>query len=265
VARVFITGSADGIGRLTAQLLVAAGHEVVLHARSERRAADARAGVPEAGEVVVGDLSSIAAVRSVAEQINAAEPLDAVVHNAAVGDTEPRRIETVDGLAHVFAVNVLAPYLLTALIGGADRSGQPGQPATPGRLVYVSSGMQLSGARDLDDAQWTRRRWSGSQAYSDSKLFLTMLAFAVARRRPAVRSNSADPGWVPTRMGGPGATDDLSLAPVTQAWLATDAEVTGEHFFHQQPASVHPDTRVPAHQDELLAYCATLTGVTLSN
>jgi NAD(P)-dependent dehydrogenase (short-subunit alcohol dehydrogenase family) len=268
VARVFITGSADGIGRLTAQLLVAGGHDVVLHARSERRAADARAGVPEAREVVVGDLSSIAAVRSVAEQINAAEPLDAVVHNAAVGDTEPSRIETVDGLAHVFAVNVLAPYLLTALIGGSDLSGQPGepgkhgQPGQPGRLVYVSSGMQLNGARDLDDAQWTRRRWSGSRAYSDSKLFLTMLAFAVARRRPAVRSNSADPGWVPTRMGGPGATDDLSLAPVTQAWLATDAEVTGEHFFHRQPASVHPDTRVPAYQEELLAYCATLTGVT---
>ncbi len=254
VARVFITGSADGIGRLTAQRLVAGGHDVVLHARNEQRAADARAGVPAARDIVVGDLSGIAAVRSVAEQVNALGPVDAVIHNVAVGDTERRRVETVDGLAHVFAVNVLAPYLLTVLV---DR---------PGRLVYVSSGMQHGGTRDLDDAQWTRRRWSGSRAYSDSKLFLTMFAFAVARRWPDVRSNSADPGWVPTRMGGPGATDDLSLAPVTQAWLATSAEtagVTGEHFFHQQPAGVHPDTRVPEYQEELLAYCATLTGVTL--
>jgi len=251
VARVLITGSADGVGRLTAQLLAAGGHDVVLHARTERRAEDARAGVPEARETVVGDLSSIAEVRSIAEQVNKLEPLDAVIHNAAIGDTEPRRIETVDGLAHVFAVNVLAPYLLTALIGRR------------GRLVYVSSGMQLGGARDLADAQWTRRRWNGSRAYADSKLFLTTLAFAVARRWPDVRANSADPGWVPTRMGGPGATDDLSLAPVTQAWLATEAEVTGEHFFHQQPAGAHPDTRVPEYQDELLAYCATLAGVTL--
>jgi NAD(P)-dependent dehydrogenase (short-subunit alcohol dehydrogenase family) len=251
VTRVLITGSADGVGRLTAQLLVAGGHDVILHARNERRAEDARANVPGERETVVGDLSSVAAVRSLAEQVNALEPLDAVIHNAAVGDTESRRIETVDGLAHVFAVNVLAPYLLTALI------------TRPARLVYVSSGLQLGGTRDLADAQWTRRRWSGSGAYSDSKLFLTTLAFAVARRWPEVRSNSADPGWVPTRMGGPGATDDLSLAPVTQAWLATEAEVTGEHFFHQRPAGVHPDTRVPEYQDELLAYCATLTGVLL--
>ena len=251
MARILITGSADGVGRLTAQLLAAGGHDVILHARSERRAEDARAGVPAARGIVVGDLSSIAAVRSIADQVNKLPPMVAVVHNAALGDTEPRRVETVDGLAHVFAVNVLAPYLLTALV------------ARPRRLVYVSSGMQLSGTRDLADAQWTRRRWSGSRAYSDSKLFLTTLAFAVARRWPAVRANSADPGWVPTRMGGPGATDDLSLAPVTQAWLATEADVTGEHFFHQRPASVHPDTRVPGYQDELLAYCATLTGVTL--
>jgi NAD(P)-dependent dehydrogenase (short-subunit alcohol dehydrogenase family) len=251
VSRVFITGSADGVGRLTAQLLAAGGHDVILHARNEQRAEDARAAVPGARDAVVGDLSGIAAVRSVADQVNELGPVDAVIHNAAVGDTEGRRIETVDGLAHVFAVNVLAPYLLTALI------------TRPGRLVYVSSGMQLGGTRDLADAQWTRRRWNGSRAYSDSKLFLTTLAFAVARRWPEVRSNSADPGWVPTRMGGSGATDDLSLAPVTQAWLATQADVTGEHFFHQRPASVHPDTRVPEYQDELLAYCAALTGVTL--
>jgi len=270
VARIFITGSADGLGRMAAQLLASArggGHDVILHARNERRAEDARRAVPEAYDIVVGDLSSMAEVRRVAEQVNQRGPVDAAIHNAAVGDTEPRRLETVDGLAHVFAVNVLAPYMLTALIN-VDR------------LVYISSGMMLAGVWDLDDAQWTRRRWSGSQAYSDSKLYLTALAFAVARRRPGVRSNSVDPGWVPTRMGGAGASDDLSLAPITQAKLAVGRqldgeigdftsdvtvtnEVTGEHFFHERPARVHPDTRDPERQDELLAYCAKLAGETL--
>src|SRR4051812_26912159 len=101
---------------MAGELLAADGHEVVLHARDERRAADTRRALPGAAAVVVGDLSGIAATRGVAEQVNAIGRCDAVIHNVGVGYREPRRVETPDGLAQVFAVNVLAPYLLTALL-----------------------------------------------------------------------------------------------------------------------------------------------------
>jgi NAD(P)-dependent dehydrogenase (short-subunit alcohol dehydrogenase family) len=253
MARVFITGSSDGLGLLAARLLVGQGHRVTLHARNEARGADTRRALPQA-DVVIGDLSSIAQTRQVADQVNALGRHEAVIHNAGVGYREPR-METVDGLEHVFAVNVLAPYLLTCLI------------ERPDRLVYLSSGMHQGGDPSLDDPQWTARRWNGSQAYSNSKLFDVVLAFAVARRWPRVRSNAVEPGWVATKMGGAGAPGDLKLAPVTQAWLAVSNEpaalVTGQHFFHQEPQAVHPAARRPEVQDALVAYCAELTGVGL--
>jgi NAD(P)-dependent dehydrogenase (short-subunit alcohol dehydrogenase family) len=157
---VFITGSSDGLGLMAGRLLAADGHSVVLHARNETRAGDTRAALPEAADVVVGDLTSLAGMRQVAAQASAAGPFDAVIHNAGIGYREPRRVATEDGLAHVFAVNVLAPYLLTALIGQAG-------PGRPGRLVYLSSGMHRGGDASLDDPQWERRRWNGAQAYAD--------------------------------------------------------------------------------------------------
>ena len=193
MARVLITGSADGLGQMAARLLADCGHQVVLHARDPGRAKAADAGVPGADGVLIGDLASIEETRKVAEQANAYGRFDAVIHNAGVGYREPERVLTKDGLAHVFAVNVLAPYLLTALI---DR---------PGRLVYLSSGMHRRGNPDLGDLQWDRRRWNGLQAYADSKLFDVILAFAVARRWPGVLSNALEPGWVATRTGGPRA------------------------------------------------------------
>ena len=255
MARVLITGSADGLGFLAAQLLVRDGHDIVLHARNDARADDARSNLPQAEGVLVGDLSSIAGMRAVAEQAEATGRFDAVIHNAGVGYRERRRIETADGLAHVFAINVLAPYLLTALM------------TRPDRLIYLSSGMASGGAADLSDAQWTARNWQGAQAYSDSKLFDILIAFGVAQRWPQVRSNAVSPGWVATKMGGPGASDDLSLGPVTQAWLAVSedesAAVTGQLFYHQRPIAVPPAARSTAHQDALLDYCAELTGVRL--
>jgi NAD(P)-dependent dehydrogenase (short-subunit alcohol dehydrogenase family) len=254
MARVFITGSSEGLGLMAGQLLAEWGHRVTLHARNEARAADARRALPQA-ETVVGDVSVIAQMRDVAEQVNALGPHDAVIHNVAVGYREPRRIETSDGLSQLFAINVLAPYLLTALIN------------PPKRLVYLSSGMHTGGDASLQDPQWAKRRWSGAQAYSDSKLLDVVLAFAVARQWPGVLSNALEPGWVPTKMGGAGAPDDLSLAPVTQAWLAVSddaaATVTGQYFYHQQHRRVNPAARHTALQDELLAYCADLTGVQL--
>jgi NAD(P)-dependent dehydrogenase (short-subunit alcohol dehydrogenase family) len=253
MSRVLITGSADGLGLLAARLLAKQGHDVTLHARNAARAADACAALPHYEEVVIGDLASIAETRGIAEQANAFGRYDAVIHNAGVGYREPRRIETVDGLSHVFAINVLAPYLLTALM------------TKPDRLVYLSSGMHQGGSSDLGDLQWTARSWRGAQAYSDSKLLDVVLAFAVARRWPTVLSNAVDPGWVQTKMGGPGASDDLDLGPRTQVWLAVSddpkALVSGCYFYHQRPSRANSAAQDHAVQDELLARCGDLTGV----
>jgi NAD(P)-dependent dehydrogenase (short-subunit alcohol dehydrogenase family) len=251
MSRVLITGSAQGLGLLAARQLIERGHEVVLHGRNPARARDARGAAPGAAGVVVGDLGSIEQTRQVAAQANASGRFDAVIHNAGVY-LERARVETVDGLAHVFAVNVLAPYLLTALI------------ERPARLVYLSSGMQHGGDLDLDDLQWSRRRWNPSRAYAESKLLDVALAFAMAGRWPAVPSNAVDPGWVPTRMGGPGAPDDLDLGVQTQVWLATgddpEATRTGRYLYHRRQRAPHPAAADPAVHERLLGICAELTG-----
>jgi NAD(P)-dependent dehydrogenase (short-subunit alcohol dehydrogenase family) len=247
-----ITGSADGLGQMVGRELAVQGHEVVLHARNSQRAADARRAVPAAAEVLVGDLARIDETRDVARQANEYGRFDVVVHNAAVGYQEPR-IETVDGLEHVFAINTLAPYLLTALV------------ERPERLIYLSSGMHEGGDVVLDDLQWVRRRWRGAQAYSDSKLHDVLLAFAVARLWPDVLSNAVDPGWVPTKMGGRGAPGDLGQAHLTQVWLATGPDVgSGGYYYHLQPHRTHPAASDRETQDAFLDACAELTGVRLT-
>ncbi len=247
MARVFITGSSTGLGLMTGRLLVEQGHAVVLHGRTEARSADAKRALSQAEAVVMGDLSTVGAARDVAERVNRLGRFDAVIHNAGIGYREPKRIETEDGLPEVFATNVLAPYILTALI------------ERPGRLVYLSSGMHHSADANLDDVAWTRRRWSGAAAYAESKLHDVLLAFAAARRWPDVASNALEPGWVPTRMGGPGAPDDMDQAHRTQAWLAVSSDkaatTTGENFYHLRPHASNPQARAPDVQDRLLAIC----------
>jgi NAD(P)-dependent dehydrogenase (short-subunit alcohol dehydrogenase family) len=249
--RVLITGSTTGLGKAAAQQLVDDGHEVVLHARSAARAAAIEELTQRATGIVIGDLAAADETRRVAEQANGLGGIDAVIHNAAIY-ADPARIATPEGHARTLAVNFLAPYLLTAWIEG------------PIRLVYLSSDMHRSGDTSLRDIDWTQRRWNGVQAYCDSKLYVTALAFALAQRWPDRSVNVVDPGWVPTRMGGPGAPDDLELGHRTQTWLAvTDDCPSGGYWYHQtqhRPAAAALDD---AFLRALLHKLAGLTGVRL--
>ena len=257
MSRIFITGSSEGLGLMAGQLLAEQGDQVVLHARNRKRTDDARRALPNVEAVVEGDVSTLAGARSVADQVNRLGQFDAVIHNVGVGYREARRVETEDGLPHVFAINVMAPYVLTALI------------KRPRRLIYLSSGMHHSASAYFDDLLWKKRRWEGSTAYAESKLYDAMLAFAVARRWPEVLSNSLEPGWVPTKMGGTGAPDDMEQAHRTQAWLAASdepaAKVTGEYFYHLRKRAPNPETRDGALQNQLLERCRYLSGIALAD
>jgi NAD(P)-dependent dehydrogenase (short-subunit alcohol dehydrogenase family) len=255
MSRIFITGSRDGLGHGAARTLMAEGHDVVLHARSRERASVLADLAPRAAGIVIGDLSSAAQTRAIADQVNDIGRMDAVIHNAGVY-LEPSRGETPEGHARTLAINTLAPYMLTALI---DR---------PDRLAYLSSGMHRSGGGSLRDIDWTSRRWDPTQAYCESKLQVAALALAVARRWPEVLSNAVDPGWVPTKMGGAGAPDDLEMGHLTQTWLAVSvdpaATVTGGYWHHRQRQQPAAEAMDPAFQDQLTARLADLTGVALS-
>jgi NAD(P)-dependent dehydrogenase (short-subunit alcohol dehydrogenase family) len=254
MSRIFISGSSTGLGLMAGELLASKGHQVVLHARNANRAGETWSALPQAEAVVVGDIETIAGAKEVALQVNALGHFDAVIHNAAVGYREGHRV-TSDGLAHVFAINTLSAYILTALI------------ERPEKLVYLSSGMHHHADANLDDILWKRRRWNGSTAYAESKLHDAMLAFAVARRWPGVLSNALEPGWVPTKMGGPGAPDDMDQSHLTQAWLAAsddpNAAVTGGYFYHLKRMAPNPQAQDPVLQDRLIAICTEISGVAL--
>ena len=254
MSRIFISGSSTGLGLMAGELLASKGHKIVLHARNANRAEETKRALPQAEAVVVGDIETIAGAKDVATQVNALGHFNTVIHNAAVGYREGHRV-TSDGLPHVFAINTLSAYILTALIG------------RPEKLVYLSSGMHHHADASLDDILWKRRRWNGSTAYAESKLHDAMLAFAVARRWPGVLSNALEPGWVPTKMGGPGAPDDMDQAHLTQAWLATSddpkAQMTGKYFYHLKRMAPNPQAKDPELQDRLIAICAEISGVAL--
>lgn len=252
--RIFITGSSDGLGLAAARTLLNEGHEVVLHARSRERASAVRDLVPRALGVVIGDLSSAAETRSIAAQVNAIGRMDAVIHNAGIY-LEKSRGGTPDGHAKILAVNTLAPYMLTALI------------ERPDRLIYLSSGMHRSGTASLEDVDWKARPWNASQAYSDSKLYVATIAAAVARHWSDVVSSSVDPGWVPTKMGGGGAPDDLDMGHQTQTWLAVSddeaARMSGRYWYHRQQRRPAAEVDDPAFQHRLIDKLAELTGIVL--
>jgi len=252
MSRIFITGSTDGLGLAAARTLISEGHEVVLHARTRERAA-ALAETSALG-LVIGDLASAAETRSIAEQVNAIGRMDAVIHNAGIY-LEKSRGDTPEGHAKTLAVNTLAPYLLTAWI------------TRPHRLIYLTSGMHRSGGSALTDIDWKQRPWSASQAYSESKLYIATLAATIARHWPDVLSNAVDPGWVPTKMGGAGAPDDLEMGHLTQTWLAVSddeaAKVSGGYWYHRQQREAAAEVSDAGFQEALVERLAGLTGVRL--
>jgi NAD(P)-dependent dehydrogenase (short-subunit alcohol dehydrogenase family) len=243
MVRIFITGSADGLGHLSAKLLVDQGHQVVLHARNSERGIEAIRKIPGAETVLTGDLSNIGETKNLADQVNAFGAFDAVIHNAGVYRTSAKEI---------FRVNTLAPYILTCLI------------QKPKRLIYLSSGMHLHGKSKLESF----KKNISAISYSDSKLHNVMLCKAAARKWPGIYSNAVDPGWVPTKMGGPGAPDNLQKGYETQAWLAVSndekAKVTGKYFYHQKERDCNPEADDVIMQDKFLAACKEITGVSFS-
>lgn len=236
MAKIFITGSTDGLGQLAARRLIGDGHQVVLHARNAQRAEYARNTVPGSESVLIADLSDREESKQLAEEVNDMGTFDAIIHNAGVHQTSGQVI---------FSVNTLAPYILTCLI------------RKPDRLIYLSSAMHLHGNPDLKIMD------AGSVSYSDSKLHDLILTKAVARRCPDVLSNAVNPGWVPTKMGGSGAPDDLQKGYETQVWLATgeDARVSGGYFFHKKEGRYLREADEVRLQDQFLEKCEQITGV----
>jgi NAD(P)-dependent dehydrogenase (short-subunit alcohol dehydrogenase family) len=239
MARILITGSADGLGRLAAQALIARGHRVVLHARNEKRGREALDKVPGAEGLVTADLGSIDETKRLASKVNALGRFDAVIHNAGVYNASAEEI---------FTVNTLAPYVLTCLI------------QRPQRLIYLSSDMHLQGRSKLESFKTDTSRIT----YSDSKLYLLMLCMAAARKWPQVYANAVDPGWVPTKMGGRGAPDDLQMGYGTQVWLAVSddekAKVSGRYFHHRKESRHNPEADDALLQERFLSLCEEITG-----
>lgn len=242
MARIFITGSFDGLGQLAAQQLIKLGHEVVLHARTEERGRQALEKVPGAEDVLIADLSNLKETRALATQANALASFDAIIHNAGVYRSFPNEL---------FAVNTLAPYVLTCLI------------QKPKRIIYLSSGMHQGGNVKLESF----RTGISEINYSDTKLHVLILCKAVARKWPDVYANAVNPGWVPTKMGGRGAPDDLQKGYETQVWLAVSddnkAKVSGGYFFHQKETAYNGEADDASVQEEFLRLCEDITGVSL--
>jgi len=251
MARIFITGSSDGLGLLAAKTLVSEGHRVVLHARNEERADDVMREVPAGESILTGDMSSMEETRKLAVQVNELGRFNAIIHNAGIYNV-PGRAKSPDGLPLLFAVNSLAPYILTAMIH------------RPERLIYLSSGLHRHGdAREERlDSILEGRHFPG---YPDTKLHDLLLALAVARHWKDVSSNAVDPGWVPTKMGGRNAPGDLEEGFATQVWLAvgqdTGAKLSGRYLYHKMERDFHPQAGEREIQDRFMWVCERITGI----
>jgi NAD(P)-dependent dehydrogenase (short-subunit alcohol dehydrogenase family) len=162
---------------------------------------------------------------------------------------------TTDGLERTFQVNVLAPYLLTALL------------PLPGRLIYLTSGLASGGHIDLEDLQRESRPWSATDAYRDSKLCDIALALVMARRYPGTVTTAVCPGWVRTRMGGRGAPTDVRTGAATQVWLAGSDEPealrSGRYMRHMKELVAPVQAADATVQEALIDACRRLSGIGL--
>ena len=202
--------------------------------------------------MVVGALDSLDSTKALAAAANDLGPFDVIIHNAGVGGGVAERAVTGDGLERIFHINVVAPYVLTALM------------PLPSRLVYLTSGLEANGTWEPDDLQWAARDWNGMKAYSDSKLHDLMLAFEVAARHPESIVNTVDPGWIKTNMGGPQAPDPVELGAETQVWLATSddpaATASGRYVKRREVQEPNPVGRDDAARAALVGELERLTG-----
>jgi NAD(P)-dependent dehydrogenase (short-subunit alcohol dehydrogenase family) len=235
-----MSSSAAGLGQMAAKMLTDQDHSVVLHARNAERAGHALSNVPAAEKVLIADLSNIAETKKLAAEVNEMGPFNAIIHNAGVYR---------ESNSLTFAVNSLAPYILTCLI------------QKPQRLIYLSSGMHLQGNPDLDIVSKDTVNFN----YSDSKLHVLLLSMAAARKWPDVYVNTVNPGWVPTKMGGPNAPDDLQKGAETQVWLTVSnddkAKVSGRYFFHRNEVNYLLAADDPIVQEKFLKLCEQISGI----
>jgi len=274
---VLVTGGTHGIGLATARALASSGAAVTVVGRSPDKtdqvvAALRRDSGNDRVEGIAADLSSQAEVRRLATDFAAAhDRLDVLVNN--VGGFWATRHVTADGLEHTFALNHLAPFLLTHLLRPLLEA------SAPSRVATVSSGAQSIGHIDLDDLQG-ERAYRGQRAYSQSKLANLLFTYELARRLEGtgVTANALHPGVVRTRFG----QDDPSfpyraLLPLvrpfllspergadTSVYLASSPEVegvSGKYFVRKKarPSSrASYDTQVARRLWEV---SAELTGV----
>jgi retinol dehydrogenase 14 len=247
---VVITGGTAGIGKATALGLAALGAHLAITGRDRDRAETAAAEIRAAGggqvDVFVADLSDQAGVRRLAaEVLQRLSRIDVLVNNA--GGYWSTRHVTTDGLERTFALNHLAPFLLTSLL--LDRLKQ----SAPARVVTVSSNAQALGRIDFADLQG-ERSYSGARAYSQSKIANVLFTYELARRLPdaAVTANALHPGVTRTAFGAedPAATQRLFvpfLRPLmkspaqgasTSIYLASAPgleQVSGHYFAGRKP------------------------------
>jgi len=247
---VLVTGATAGIGRATAMGLAALGAHVAITGRDDGRTEDAAREIRAAGggqvDVFVADLSAQAEVRRLADEVlQSLSRIDVLVNN--VGGYWHTRHVTADGLERTFALNHLAPFLLTNLL--LDRLKQ----SAPARVVTVASNAHAMGRIDFDDLQG-ERSYSGSRAYDQSKLANVLFAYELARRLPAtsVTANALHPGVVSTSFGAedPGRIQRW-FVPFMRPFMKTPAQgaatsihvasapdlehVTGRYFANRKP------------------------------
>lgn len=273
---VLITGATAGIGRITARELAAAGARIVLVARNREKAQATREWITAATgnpliEVVIADLSSQAQVRAVADQVSSQGGLDVLVNN--VGAVFQRRTESVDGIEMTFALNHLAPFLLTNLLLGALKRRKQS------RVVTVSSDAHLRAVMNFDDLQG-RRRFSPWGAYGQSKLANLLFTYELARRLDGsgVAANALHPGFVASDFGKNNGTFMKLVMSIAQrlgaisveegartsVYLASSEEVggvTGKYFVKCREHESAPASRNPASMRRLWDLSAQMTGI----